>query len=61
MSGHGGDVIVAHCGGCGKALRRVRLMAHVQHERVADTRHWLYQCETPDCDTQLVIEEDANV
>ena len=37
---------------------KARILAHVVWKNAADTTHTLWQCNTPDCGTEVHLEDD---
>jgi endogenous inhibitor of DNA gyrase (YacG/DUF329 family) len=52
-------ILAVNCLGCGSPLSREREIAVVQRINLADTLYVRYTCPTPDCGTEVVIEEDV--
>lgn len=47
------------CAGCGKEMRRDRIVALARHTHVGDTTHTRWVCDTPDCGGELIVEDDS--
>jgi len=52
-------VLAVRCDQCGNQMHRLRRVATVTYDHVADTAHYLWECPTPDCGGSLVTEDDA--
>ena len=50
--------LAVQCLVCQCMMTRERPLARAIHTHVGDTIHTRYVCETPDCGTEVVIEED---
>lgn len=44
---------------CGSWMVKVRTIALARHTHVADTTHTKWECHTPDCGNELVVEDDS--